>query len=68
MRAQADDEFVLLGDGVYAATAGLSLKAKVLAEDLQVRGVRARADMDLIEYPALVELCAQHHPVVSWND
>lgn len=67
-RLQDADATVLLGDGVYVATQPQPAGLHVLSEDAHIRGVPVDASHSLISYEALVALCIEHHPVVSWND
>ena len=67
-RRASGDAIVLLGDGVYVSSQARAGDAHVLEEDLTIRGLAAPADASLITYGDLVDLCAQHTPVVSWQD
>jgi sulfur relay protein TusB/DsrH len=63
---RAQDPVVLLGDGVYAHAAA-DPEVRILDEDLTIRGIVTHA-ATTVTYDALLELCAQHTPIVSWND
>jgi sulfur relay protein TusB/DsrH len=69
MRRSSDDLIVLLGDGVYTIMLEQhddSMHA--IQQDIEVRGIANIAEVKIISYAELVELCALHSPIVSWND
>ena len=69
--AHADDGFVLLQDGVYAAltTAAGGRVIHVVADDVTARGIDARLNERVrrIDYDELVRLVESHQPIVSWG-
>jgi len=67
IRAQDEDQIVMLGDGVYSSTDNLPARVLMLDEDLKIRGLSG-SYTNTIDYPELVRLCVEHHPVVSWNE
>ncbi len=67
-RARISDAVVVLGDGVYLASQEQPRAFQVLAEDAEIRGIRSHKSHMLITYEALVQLCADHQPVISWNN
>ena len=70
-RCEHDDAFVLMGDAVYLARPGNTAPREnmvMLAQDGEVRGIGGQTMVPAIDYPQLIELCVQHHPIVSWND
>lgn len=57
------DAIVLIGDGVYGSN--LYPELICLSDDARARGVDVQ---NSISYAEFVELCTQHHPVVSWHE
>lgn len=77
--AQPGHAVLLIEDGVYAATAGSSLEARLreagqqlklyaLQPDMDARGVSARAleGVTLVDYGGFVDLVAAHGTSHSW--
>lgn len=69
------DALLLSGDAVYALQPGTApftalqtrqVKLFVLAEDAQARAIDAPDWVEVIDYPAFVELSIQHDKVNSW--
>ncbi|MBH3338267.1 sulfurtransferase complex subunit TusB [Pseudomonas mendocina] len=71
------DALLLSGDAVYAlqpGTANLqalqlmptSVALYALDEDLAARGLQARERVQVVDYPAFVELCTRYAKVNSW--
>ena len=70
-RCAPQDTLVLMGDAVYLARPGNTAPREnvvMLAQDGAVRGIGGQTIVPAIDYPRLVELCVDHHPIVSWND
>jgi len=65
---QAHDHVVLIGDGVYGASALGGCSFSVIEEDLLIRGLAPNLVGHVIDYAQLVSLCAEHSPCVSWKD
>ncbi|GAB3107344.1 sulfurtransferase complex subunit TusB [Aestuariicella hydrocarbonica] len=64
-----NDCVVLIEDGVeWASRQTLPKNCYALAEDLNRRDVRMpnESGVHRITYPQFVELCVEHHPIVSW--
>jgi len=63
---------VLIGDGVYAyhaqEHADVPANVHIVAEDAHIRGLKTLPQHLQIGYDDLVALCADHQPVISWND
>ena len=70
---------LLIEDGVYAATKGTSVEAKVkgasgvklyvLGPDLKARGLTTERLIDgfeVVDYAGFVDLAAEHDKVVAW--
>ncbi len=66
-RLAPDDAVVILGDAVYAAPLPSAVVHYYLGEDADIRGIQSMSGKR-IDYDELVRLCAEHNPVVSWND
>jgi tRNA 2-thiouridine synthesizing protein B len=77
--AQPGHAVLLIEDGIYAATAGSSLEARMreagkqvklyaLRPDMDARGVSAKAleGVTLVDYAGFVDLVAEHHTSHSW--
>jgi sulfur relay protein TusB/DsrH len=67
-RMLVDDTVVLLGDGIYVASCLEDLSAYGLTEDFHIRGIELQPHLKSLDYPGLVALCTEHHPIVSWKD
>ncbi len=68
-RIGADDELLLLGDGVYAGTgsdARWPCTVHALSDDVLARGLAEQMTVPVISYAGFVALCTRHTPVVSW--
>ncbi len=67
LRAADGDAILLISDGVYAARSA-SQSVFALKEDLQIRGIEPGPAVTVIDYDGMVELTANHHPLVSWRE
>lgn len=70
-----DDAILLSGDAVYAVTPGsqpwealarAGVAVFALAEDVQARALPGNAQVELLDYPAFVELTLAYEKVNSW--
>lgn len=80
-RIAAKDVLVLLGNSIWAAYSGHADNGKltallsrgcqvtVMADALTASGIelpKLLTGVDVIDYPALVELSVAHHPIHTW--
>ncbi len=73
----ADDGLLLTGDATYALQPGTAnlqalqlmpatIALHALDEDLAARGLQASERVQVLDYPAFVELCTRYDRVNSW--
>jgi len=67
--AHSDDGLLLIEDGVYVVLECHERHLHVIRDDLVARGLQNHHDdnVQLIDYGSMVELVANHQPIVSWH-